>query len=369
MFRTEKTVGMLKTIALIASFAIILWSIGLPSARLAAANLTTLSDTISDSAPDAQANHNIEFVTASGVANSEDIVVTFPAGFDLAGIGQEDIQLLIDDADKIQSEWSVATTATDITITIDTGFIGAGSSTQILIGLNASGTPNSQIDNPSAEGSYEIDIVAGSTPDTGTTHVVIMASVTVSASVDTVFTFAVDGVGSGVSVNGDTTTGTTSSTSIPFGTLSNGVATTSAQQLTVTTNATNGYVVTIQLDGALESETGADIDGFNNGGDTDTPETWALPSPDIEDENTWGHWGFTSDDATTTRAALDEFDANEWAAASTAPRVVMSHDGPVGASGVGVGTTTVGYKIAITSLQEAADDYSAILTYVATPTF
>jgi hypothetical protein len=31
--------------------------------------------------------------------------------------------------------------------------------------------------------------------------------------------------------------------------------------------------------------------------------------------------------------------------------------------------TEVGYKIEITPLQEAADDYTTTLTYIATPTF
>jgi hypothetical protein len=36
---------------------------------------------------------------------------------------------------------------------------------------------------------------------------------------------------------------------------------------------------------------------------------------------------------------------------------------------MGVGSTTVAYKVEITSLQEAAKDYTATLTYIATPVF
>ena len=46
----------------------------------------------------------------------------------------------------------------------------------------------------------------------------------------------------------------------------------------------------------------------------------------------------------------------------------MGHTGPANAAGVGIGTTTVGYKIELSSLQEAGD-YTTTLTYVATPTF
>jgi hypothetical protein len=376
MIRTDKTVGLLKAIALIAGLAILLWSLGLPSLKFVnAASLTSVSDTLTDSAPSAVSDHTISFVhpaESTGLLNTEDIVITFPAGFDLTDIGEEDVSLFVDDADFGQANWSLVNGGTTLTLTIDTGSIAAGSSTDIYIGNVASNdgdTPNTQIDNPGTEGNYEINIDAGA-DDAGSTRVVILSSVQVTASVDTVFTFAVGGVGPGVTVNGDTTTGTTSSTSIPFGKLSAaGGATTSAQQLTVNTNASNGYVVTVQLDQALQSSTGADIDGFSNGSDTDTPATWTGPTGDVAQEDTWGHWGFTSDDATTTRGALDEFDASEYAAASTTPRVVMSHDGPVNGTGTGVGTSYVGYKVEISNLQEAGDDYSTTLTYIATPTF
>lgn len=375
MFRTEKTVGMLKSIALIAGLAILLWSLGLPSLRFAdAASLTEVKDTISDSAPSASANHDLEFThpaSGSGVPNGEDIVITFPGGFDLTGIAEEDIDILVDGSNFTNTNWSVVNGGSDLTITIGTGSIGAGSSTQILIGLNATneGSPDTQITNPSSEGSYEITVAAGTaSPDTGATRVVILSSVEVTASVDTVFTFAVAAVGPGVSVNGETTTGSSSSTTIPFGTLTAGGATTTAQQLSVSTNASNGYTVTVQTDGPLESSAGGVIDGFQDGSDLDDPSAWASPSPNINQPETWGHWGFTSDDADIPSLASN-FAANEFVAASTSPRAVMEHDGPSNGTGTGVGTTFVAYKVEISSLQEAGDDYSTTLTYIATPTF
>lgn len=378
MFRTDNTVGMLKTIALIAGLAILLWSLGLPSLRFAdAANLASISDTITDSAPSSPADHDIQFthaVTGVGVANGEDIVLDFSDGpFNLTGIGTEDVSLFVDGADFGQANWSLVNGGTTLTITINTGSIGAGSTTRIYIGNNASndgGTPDSQIVNPGSEGSYEINISAGAPADTGATRVVVLNSVAVTATVDTIFTFAVSGVNSGVTVNGVATTGTTSTTSIPFGSLDAGVATTAAQQLTVNTNASNGYVVTVQSDTELQSTTGGVIDGFDNGSNSDTPTVWGTPDGDINLPTTWGHWGFTTDDATTTRDAGDEFDSGEFAAiSSSTARVVMSHDGPANGSGTGIGTTYVGYRVEITALQEAGDDYSTNLTYIATPTF
>jgi hypothetical protein len=379
MFRTEKTVGMLKAIALIAGLAILLWSLGLPSLRFAeAVNITTVSDILSDSAPSAGSNHEITFTSPTGIANGATTTINFESDFDLSGIDFSDIDFSSTSDYTVAGDCSgseqVAATVSGQNLNLvfcigDGGSLPAYGTTTILIGTNATGgTANAQIVNPTSEGSYELDITAGAS-DTGATRVAIINSVQVTATVDTVFQFAVSGLPGGTSVNGDTTTGTTSTTSIPFGTLTNGNATTSAQRLSVTTNAKNGYVVTIQIDQPLQSSTGADIDGFVEGSYTDTPVAWASPVPVLNSENTYGHWGFTTDDATTTRSAPDEFGPGEYAAASTSPRVVMSNDGPANGTGVGVGTTTVGYKVEISALQEAGDDYQATLTYVATPTF
>ena len=380
MQKTEKTVILLKTIATIAGLAIIFWSLGLPSIRFAdAANITAVSDTLSDSAPSVVSNHTISFVTPTGVANGATTTVAMPAGFNVTTVVFTDVDF------ATTSNYSVAATCSgsekvrfsksgqNLLFSFcpgDGGTLIAGATTTIRIGTNATfGSAGvNRIVNPASEGSYEIVFTVGAS-DSGRTRVVILNNVAVTASVDTIFTFVVAGVASGQSVNGVTTTGGTSSTSIPFGRLQSGVATTSAQMLTVNTNASNGYVVTVQLSQPLQSSTGADIDGFVNSSYTNTPVAWSGPSSVLGSENTYGHWGITSDDATTTRSAPDEFNNAEFASASTSPTVVMSHTGAANGTGTGVGTTKVGYKVQIGGLQEAGDDYTTTLTYVATPTF
>ncbi len=374
MFRTEHSVGMLKSIAMIAGLAIILWSLGLPSLRLLqAASITGVSDVLSDSAPSAASNHTITFTTPSGIAASETVTITFPSGFDISSLAVGDFDLSVAAVDQTlaasasATDWGVATSGQTITLTAPSSGTPAAANDELIIkiGTNATGGTN-QITNPSAEGSYEISI-GGTMTDSGATRVVILTAVTVSAAVNTSFNFSVSGVAAGGTVNGEPITGATGSTTIPFGVLTSGSASTTAQLLTVSTNAANGYSVTVQTDGALRSNTGADIDGFIDGSDTNVPTSWATPTGVIGNENTYGHWGLTSDDATTTRA--NEFGPQEFIAASTTPRVVMSHDGPANGTGMGVGTTTVGYKVEISALQDAADDYSTTLTYIATPVF
>lgn len=380
MFKTEKTVLLLKTIATIAGLAVLLWSLGLPSLRFAdAANITDVSDTLSDSAPSASADHTISFVTPSGVANAGTVVIDLSAGFtNGAGVDFTDIDVATTTDYSIAAncggteDIGAAFAGLILTLTFcsgDGGYIPAGATTTIQIGDNAiGGAANQQLVNNASEGSYEIGFTVGAS-DSGWTRVVILDDVLVTATVDTIFTFAVAGLAGGQTVNGTTTTGLSSTTTIPFGTLQPGVATTAAQRLTVNTNAANGYVVTVQLDQPLQSSTGADIDGFAQGSYTNDPTAWVAPTSVVGSENTYGHWGITSDDNNTTRSAGDEFGSQEFASASTSPRVVMSHTGPTNGTVTGEGTTRVGYKVQISGLQEAGDDYSATLTYVATPTF
>jgi hypothetical protein len=166
-------------------------------------------------------------------------------------------------------------------------------------------------------------------------------------------------------VNGTTTTGSTSPTSINYGKLVAGIAERLSQRLNVTTNARSGFVVTVQESGPLQSSNGADIDSFSNGTNVNTPAVWSAPTNNVSLENTWGHWGVTSSDDLNT----SEFSGTKFVAASTTARQVFSHTGPADGTTANIGSTTVGYEIQITPLQEAADDYSTILTYIATPTF
>ncbi len=364
-----------RVIATLVATAIILSAMGVFS-FVQAANVTDVYDLLSDSDKSAASNHTIQFVAPSGVAAGQNFTITFPAGFNLTGLTEDDVDLEVNGVDEdtaaaaAAAVWGVAFGGQVLTITSGTDTIGTTATVTVKIGLNATsfGTGANQIDNPGTTGSYEIDI-AGTMTDRGHTRVAIVDNVDVTARVNTSFTFTVNGRATSTAVNGETTTRTSSSTTIPFGTLTAGSAVTLAQNLTVATNAINGFVVTVMEDQHLLSSTGADIDNFANGNNAVTPATWSAPSNNVALENTWGHWGVTSSDADTTRAALDEFAANEWQGVSTTPQVVFSHTGPADGTTSGVGSTTVGYRAEITALQEAGDDYSTTLTYVATPTF
>jgi hypothetical protein len=381
MSRTNTTFGLLQAIAAIAAFAILLWSIGLPSFRFAeAASVTSLSDTLSDSAPAVGSDHTISFVTPTGVANGSTIVIDFSEGpFVVGSVDFTDIDVF-DDATSLSvaancagigDETGASFSGTTLTIEFcagDGASIPTLGTTTIMIGLNAAGG-NAQLTNP-AVGSYEINLTAGAS-DVGSTRVAIIAPVVVTAAVDTSFTFTVAGLGGGTTVNGLLTTGTSTATTIPFGSLTANTASSVAQRLSVSTNASYGFAVTVQTDQQLTSSSGADIDGFLDGAYSNTPIGWAAPTQSISDEDTWGHWGLTSNDETF--GLTDPFDvggAGElFVSASTTPVQVFRHSGPSDGTTQNIGRADVAYQVEVSALQEAGTDYTATLTYVATPVF
>ncbi len=382
MNRTQNSFTLLQATAAVSTLAIILWSIGVPTIRFAeAANVTSFSDTLSDSAPATVSNHTLTFVTPTGVAAGETISLTFQSGF--TGIGSllaNDLDLAVNGVDQnlidgaaSGANWNVTAAGSVIDIQSGTSTIGANATVTIDIGLNATyaTSGDSQITNPSV-GSYYIQATVGSV-DTGETRVAIVDAVTVTASVNTIFNFTVGGVSNGLGVNQSTTTGTSTSTSVPFGVLVADTPATVAQDLSVSTNAANGFVVTVQTDQQLLSSTGADIDGFIDGAYTNTPAVWSAPAQTLGVENTYGHWGITTNDDTVTQALTDPYDVGgvgqRYVSASTTPVEVFRHNGPTNGTLDGVGITRVGYTVEATALQEAGSDYTATLTYVATPVF
>jgi len=343
-----------------------------------ASNLTYIKDTLSNSAPSETSNHTIQFLSPTGVGASATITVTFPSAFTgTSSILFSDIDFEINGVDETvvagapgATEWGFTWSGNDLRLLSGSGeSLASGATATIKIGTNADGPGVNQIVNPAATTSYEFTVQAG-TADSGQFRVAIINDVIVTANVDTTLVFTVYGTSTGSTVNGSpTTTATnTSSVALPFGTLAPNVSKTLGQDLTVQTNARNGYVVTVVQSQNLLSSTGADIDGFANGTYTNTPGSWSAPTNSISDENTWGHWGLTSND-TSLHGAGSDFASDQWVAASTTPRAIMAHTGPADGTTLGVGRATIGYQAQITALQEAGDDYTTTLNYVATPTF
>lgn len=368
-----------RVVATLVACAVVVSTVGIYNTAQAA-NLTSVSNTLTDSAPSVLSGHTFAFTVppvidgGTAIAPGDTTTITFPAAFTgVTDVVDGDVTVTVAAADVSGAATVDGATATEVTITGIT--VAAGEEVVVAIA-------DTRITNPAkvlAEGvgdSYEFSIANGN--DSGNTRAVIIDNVIVTAQVATSFEFEVRPVATSTTVAGEATDVATASTSIPFGELVAGTDVYAAQQLSVTTNAINGYVVTVEKDAALQSSTGADIDTFVEGSDLTVPGAWASPVAVLGTEDTYGHWGMTTEDGDvndTTYTAIDA--ADEFVAVLDTPRAVMGHTGVCDGVATGAGDATdddeclteVGYKIEITSLQEAGDDYTATLTYIATPTF
>jgi hypothetical protein len=364
------------SVAVLVLLALVVALVALPFDGARASALTYVSDTVSSSNVSALSNHVIRFTVPSGVLPSQTITIAFPAGFDLTRIGTAEFDLASSTGDydlattTSGTAWGVDVTGQTVTLTNGTLTIASSTALTIKIGTNATvgGPGYARISNPGSENSYEITI-GGSIPDSGNARVAIINSVVMTAAVNTSLIFSIAGVASGASVNGSptTTATTTTATSLPFGLLAPNQSKVLAQDLSVTTNASNGFVVTVQEDQNLTSSTGADIDTFKNGSSTATPTGWVTPATNPALEDTFGHFGITSEDD----VGSNEFGVDLWAGnfTSSTPRQIFGHTGAADGLTPNIGSTRVGFQVQISTLQEAGADYTNSLTYVATPTF
>lgn len=364
MFVNPTSVGISqRVVATLVACAVVLASIGYYTTAQAA-NLVDVSDTLSDSDRSVFSAHEIAFTipAPSTLVVTDSITITFPAAFTTVNnVATGDIVVTVNGVTDAHTNFAPAGNG----FTFD-GIVAA-SGDDIVVAI-----ADGNITNPASLGSYEI-VATTEDGDSGKTRVAIVDDVLVSAIVNTTFTFTITGTATSTAINGETTTGSTSPTVINFGTLTAGAAKVLGQRLNVATNANNGFVVTVESDGDLESSNGAVIDVFDDGVDQPNPATtWNAPSNLIGDEKTWGHWGVTTRDSNLNSLGgfyTSEFAANEFISATTTPRAVFHHDGPSDGTTNDVGSSTVAYKVQITALQEAADDYNTTLTYIATPTF
>src|SRR3989344_2494860 len=83
MYVYKRQVTSIRVIAILLSTALVLWAVGthMFTNFAEAVNLTDVKDTLSDSAPSSVSNHEIEFLSPTGVGANATITVTFPALF------------------------------------------------------------------------------------------------------------------------------------------------------------------------------------------------------------------------------------------------------------------------------------------------
>jgi len=225
----------------------------LPTSVIAAADLTKLSDELSTIKASTAADHTIKFKTPTGAGDVGDtIIITLPKEFTKGDVAFGDIDLSHGVSTGAETEetlaaeasataWGAALTqaeagADPIVLTLthptdaEAGDIAANDYVIVEIGKNATDGVN-QITNPSAAGTYQIDIT-GTFGDDGEIAVVIVTNdeVAVTGRVLPTLSFSL------------------SANATDFGDISAGVIDTATTDiiLTISTNGTDGYTVTVK---------------------------------------------------------------------------------------------------------------------------
>ena len=371
-----------RVVATLVACALVMASIGVYQTAHAA-NLTFVSNTLSTSEPNVASANTILFTATNDIGPTENITITWDSQDDGTGATQDfgGIGSISDTSDVLVSvNLAAATQPTFESADADSLEISgvtatAGQTVEIEVADTAA------IINPTVLDSYEIQIdVANTENDIGRTRVVILDQVVVSAIVPTIFEFVVEGLATTTDVNGEVTTGSSTATEIPFGVIEAGPlgAKLMGQQLSVETNADNGFTVSVESDGPLASSFGADIDSFFDATDETTPSVWDSPDGTLAfGEDGWGHWGMTTEDGTTTGTGPNFTGTDQYIAVLQTPTIIFGHTSVCDGTTTGAGDasdddlclTQVGYKVEITPLQEAGDDYTTNLMYIATPRF
>lgn len=173
----------------------------------------------------------------------------------------------------------------------------------------------------------------------------------VSMSVDGALAFTIAGVtGNGsLAVNGGTITNglATTSTTIPFGTVTSSANKIAAQDLTVSTNSSNGYTVYTRYTAQPTS-----------GGNTISDHSGSNASPTTFSGAGTEAFGYTTEDSTLSGTA-DRFTSaggNKYAAFTTSNAELAFHNASVGNQ-----TTRVGYQTGISATTEPGSYVTSVI--------
>lgn len=381
-------------IALVLGLILVLMAMYLTIPVARAGDLDKEKDTLSDSRPSTVANHTILFVVETAIIQDQTIVVKpddSGNAFNLTGIIEDDIDLAEDDDNGCDGSWTeeetvagaatatewgitINTTTDEITLTAPTGaatYIAANRCVQIEIGDNATydGTGSNQITNPASAASYDITMTTSS--DSGKAMVYIITGVTVSATVSESLSFAISGV---TNANCDSDTAVlagpdTDATLVAFGTLaSTDTFYHACQDLTIGTNAADGYSVTAQEQTNLmySTYTFDDTTGDNGTMTESVSDTWATA--------TYNGFGFSCVNKTGTDCSFTYANYRQFACRGTDAQCDVSSGDETAqtimtsATPIDGNISRIEYKLSAGAAQEAGG-YTATIVYIATPTY
>ena len=378
-------------LGLILTFAVIYFAV--PTGQTA--TVTSRNDTLSDSRPTENSNHDVEFITAAAdaIGEGETLIVDFGGAsdvFDLTGVVLGDVDLEVGgvDANLVAAascgvpadEFETVISAVNDNITFTRcagdGAVAGSSTINVKVGTNADGGAN-QINNPAA--SVPDITIAGTfqaVQVTSTIKVAIIAGVTVSATVSEGLTVSVNTVTTANCPNYDNGGApnevATTPTTVPFGTINVETFYDACQDLRVATNAGSGYNTTVQETDQLTSGATQIADGTCDGACTDSAEAdWATATNNgfgycMEDQGGYGDASATADAGWGTNGCDDAdtfFKTIADAGASEAAQNIMSS-----AAAASDDRSFVGFRLTVDTAQPALT-YTNTIVYITTPTY
>jgi hypothetical protein len=318
----------------------------------------SIDDTLQNSMVGENSVHELTVnLNSSVIIHNGSIKFDFDNSFGFGGLTVTDINVIGGDV-----IWQVAL-INNIDNTILIPYLGDldGSDGQIVLvvgGLNLISNPVMIGSNSVTFGSYNSSDGSGEPVESIQTLVAIMKGVTVNATIPESIIFNVNGMPIGTDVNGETSDVATLSTAIDFGQTYGAAELVAAQELTVLTNASNGFNVTVQYNHPLRNGI-YDIPDWL--GTNLFPTSWSPPSGAQK-----GYFGYTTNDASLSVLPIDRFRLNKWAGLWALPEEVMYNNSPADGVTQNIGRVNVGYRLEVTDWQESGT-YSNTVTYVCTP--
>ncbi len=176
---------------------------------------------------------------------------------------------------------------------------------------------------------------------------------TLTLSVDPTLTFTVNAVASGQNCNGSTSTQASFATSIPFGSVTPATNQIVCQDLTASTNASNGYTIYTRYTSKPTNAIGQTI--------ADTTGTNAAPTafPAAGTEA----YGYTTSDATLGTGTAGRFVGGNWGAETTSNSEIAYE--PAGDLST---TYRIGHQVGV-SLTTRPGTYTTTIIYTCTPIY
>jgi len=368
-----------KFVSSVVVVALILMTSGIinPFAATAAGPITTATDTMSRLKVSTPSNHEIKFVTPTGIAGGQSVTLTFQSGFTgVSGILYSDVDFASGDTNNCSTAtftektlatnpatttWGVTSSGQVITILSGTDTVAASKCLRIRIGTNAVSqtTGVNQISNGTI-GNYTIT-VGGTFTDSGQISVALMDddSVSVSASVNQTMSFDLD-VGYTTGENGPTY-------QVPLNTLS-----------ASTVSMSNGSSIkTIYADGGTNSSGGMNVSIRNANGNQGLKST-SVPADYIGSTTGTMSVGVPNYGLCVATAALAGF--SRASAYNTTCAISSGTNGIVGLTStaadlltssapVAAGHAEVVVNAEISTATPAHTDYTDTLTFIATASY